>query len=482
MADVYGYEEKNPEVLEKLITGYPRFLPHPLIRQVQSIVAGKLGVQPVDILLVCSAKAGRELLEFSGGVGGFLQEHSGLAVVRLPQSKEVRERARFFLQHTGTSIGSREAEDWLVQQGILSSVEPEELFGDGLPLASAKIKNTLHGIYGTRSPDDIFLTRGGMNAFFAAFKATNALQAPQGKSLWIQLGWLYLDTMRILEKFHTAGHPPIQLYNVFDLTSLERLLQERGHEVAGIVTEIPTNPLVQTCDLAQLQALARKHGTFLLLDPTIASPCNVNILKYCDLHINSLTKYAGHRADTMLGALTVNPDSPHADALRPLLAQHTETPYERDIRRLAQQIDAYKATVVKINENTRKIAYWLRQHPAVDTLHWAFSPDTRKNYEAIASDLAGPGSIITFTVHGKLDAFYDRLRMPKGPSFGVDFTLCCPFMYMAHFDLVTTPEGRAYLNGLGIPPDLIRLSVGTEPVEEIIEVLRESLEGLAKDA
>jgi cystathionine gamma-synthase len=81
-------------------------------------------------------------------------------------------------------------------------------------------------------------------------------------------------------------------------------------------------------------------------------------------------------------------------------------------------------------------------------------------------------------VRGKLEAFYDRLRLPKGPSFGMRTTLICPFMYLAHYDLVTSAQGRAQLEANGLDPELLRLCVGTEPVEEIIGALREALEGL----
>ena len=50
-------------------------------------------------------------------------------------------------------------------------------------------------------------------------------------------------------------------------------------------------------------------------------------------------------------------------------------------------------------------------------------------------------------------------------------TLVCPFMYLAHYELIATTEGQAYLQEAGIDPDLIRFSVGTEPVEEIIAAL-----------
>jgi cystathionine gamma-synthase len=87
--------------------------------------------------------------------------------------------------------------------------------------------------------------------------------------------------------------------------------------------------------------------------------------------------------------------------------------------------------------------------------------------------------MISFTLRGKLDRFYDRLRLPKGPSFGMRTTLICPFMYLAHYDLVTTPAGRAELEANGLDPDLLRLCVGTEPAAEIIGALREALDAAA---
>jgi cystathionine gamma-synthase len=83
--------------------------------------------------------------------------------------------------------------------------------------------------------------------------------------------------------------------------------------------------------------------------------------------------------------------------------------------------------------------------------------------------------MISFSLWTPLEPFYNRLRLPKGPSFGMKATLICPFMYLAHYDLVTTPAGRAELAASGIDPDLLRLCVGTEPAEEIIAALAEAL-------
>lgn len=78
---------------------------------------------------------------------------------------------------------------------------------------------------------------------------------------------------------------------------------------------------------------------------------------------------------------------------------------------------------------------------------------------------------MTFDLAGDLAEFYDRARVVKGPSFGTGYTMMCPFLYLAHYDLVSTPQGRAHLQARGLNPELIRLSVGAEPVDEIIDAL-----------
>lgn len=83
--------------------------------------------------------------------------------------------------------------------------------------------------------------------------------------------------------------------------------------------------------------------------------------------------------------------------------------------------------------------------------------------------------MISFTLRTPMEPFYNRLRLPKGPSFGMKTTLICPFMYLAHYDLVTTPAGVAELAASRIDPDLLRLCCGIEPTEEIIGALAEAL-------
>src|SRR5690606_26508592 len=121
------------------------------------------------------------------------------------------------------------------------------------------------------------------------------------------------------------------------------------------------------------------------------------------------------------------------------------------------------------------VVAWLEAHPMVKSVAWALSPKSRANYEKIARTPESVGSMISFTVRKPLEDFYDKLRLPKGPSFGMKTTLICPFIYLAHYDLVTSEAGRAELSASGLDPELLRLSIGAEPAQDIIAALAEAL-------
>jgi cystathionine gamma-synthase len=212
-----------------------------------------------------------------------------------------------------------------------------------------------------------------------------------------------------------------------------------------------------------------------ILDPAISSPFNVDLLAHADVVPQSLTKYTAHEGDVIAGVVVVNPRGPDADALREKIPHWLEPVHGRDLSRLAAQIGTTREVVAKINTNARRVAAFLGGHPAVKQIWWALQPATRANYLKIARTPESIGSMISFTVHGSMEKFYDRVRLPKGPSFGMSTTLISPFIYLAHYDLVTSEAGRAELAAHGLTPDLLRLSVGTEPVDDIIETLAEAL-------
>ncbi|MEX0322222.1 MAG: PLP-dependent transferase [Puniceicoccaceae bacterium] len=473
MQDVIGYEEKDPRVTEAFQAGYPRFFRNPLI----SRLARKLEEDDCmneDEPLLPTQAAVLDLCSFLGLSERLIAPAQSLWTIRLPDSDTVRKDCRAFLQHTGAGISSREAEDFL-EKYYSESPYPEQRSTASPEENLARIRSHLHGIYGTAVDTDIHIFRSGMNAFYSGFRAIQAIQLDNRKDLWIQLGWLYVDTSRILERFALSGAEPVQLYNVLDLGELKDVLKQHGHRVAGIVTEIPTNPLVQSPDIEALRDLADKYNAALILDPTLVSPHNVSVLEYADLHINSLTKYAASEADVMMGALALNENSRFFDDLSMQVSAFGIIPSSGDLARMAYQIEQYPETIRRINQSTLKVAEFLESHPGIESVHWARSQPSGYNYNWLQHREAGPGGIISFTTRKPLKDFYDASRIAKSPSFGARFTMMCPFMYLAHYDLVSNEAGREFLQGLGVPPDLIRLSIGLEPVEAIMEELDRTL-------
>jgi len=471
--DVIAYEEKDPRVLDVFAAGYPRFFKNPLISELTSRWTEQEWMQKMDPLLPTHSAA-LDLCAFLSLPESAARPVNPFWTVRLENSPALIESTRAYLQHTGSSISSREAEAVLVSQFGLHPFTEER--PAGTPAAHhTQIRQHLHQIYGTASLDDIHLFRSGMNAFYAGFRALQSIQLQRGRDLWLQLGWLYVDTTRVLERFALPGADPIQVFSVLDFQELRDLLSEEGHRVAGIVTEVPTNPLVQTPDLQQLRGLADKYKAALILDPTLVSPHNVNILPYADLHINSLTKYAAAAADVMMGALALNPDSAFYDDLHPLVDAFGLAPGEGDLARMAAQISGYEQTIRHINASTTRVAEFLMAHPQVQSVHWAHAQPSAYNYNWLQHLESGPGCIISFSLRKPLREFYDPSRLVKSPSFGARFTMMCPFMYLAHYDLVKSPEGRKLLLDQGIHPDLVRLSIGLEPVDAIIAELDRTL-------
>jgi cystathionine gamma-synthase len=470
MRAVRGYEEKDPAVTSSVTSGYPRFVVHPFAATLAGHLAAAHLPAGRKLWLASSEAMARELAAHLAP-DGELFSRDGVHGTSHPTSADTAGKAKLFLQRVGGFISSREAEDHLIRLGLRPKAAPEDLFaGD----AAAEVRRHLRTALPGAGDGDLFLANSGMNAVYAAFRAVTETQAPRGRSIWVQMGWLYLDTISILRRF-TAPEDYVHVVDIFDAAGLARLFASKGTRIAGVVAEVPTNPLIQTPDVAALAALCRSHGARLILDPSASSAFSVDVFRHADVVVNSLTKYTASEGDVIAGLAAVNPAGPDAGALRRAIGARVEAPYERDLRRLAAQIPATRAALARIQENAARVAAFLSAHPGVREVYWSLHPASRANYLRIARGPAATGGLMSFVLKIPLERFYDRLRLPKGPSFGMTTTLICPFMYLAHYDLVTSEAGRAELAASGLDAELLRLSVGAEPADDIIAALAEAL-------
>jgi cystathionine beta-lyase/cystathionine gamma-synthase len=471
LQDLVGYERGESDVLRVVSTGYPRFHTHPYVLQIQNYLDYLLRLGGKQLLLLSSPQAAHDLSDFAGIDNPEIVWFKNLYGLVVPPEKLARAKA--FRQHTGTHVSSRLAEDFLIGEGVIEHRQAEESLPAG---GEGHVREVLRAAYEAASGEDVLLANAGMNAFYGIYRAINAIQRKQGKDLWIQFGWLFMDTMRVVEKLRPAGSSYHPIHDVSDLEALGAALERAGGRVAGIVTETPSNPLVRTPDIAAVRRLADRHGCALVIDSTLGTPYNVDVLPYADVVIESLTKYANGAADVMMGAAVLNPSSSFYLDLKTTLPAFVEKPYVRDVNRLAFQITGYAERMKRVNENATALVEFLGARKSVRRVFWAYQEKYRINYEKIHRAPGSPGGIITLELDAPLAAIYDRLEIAKGPSLGAEFTLVGPYLYHAHYDLVSSDEGRGLLRASGLNPELLRVSVGVEDTDDLLRAFSDALE------
>lgn len=469
MTDVRGYEEQDPRVIDALKSGYPRFVVHEYVRRLIDFYKEREALAGRYALLVSGRRAADDLLGWPGQDYAKLEVDEAVYLVHCDASDGERSHdLRKFVQHTGCGISSRQAEDLLLRHGLLSDLFEEACYVGN---ASTKVEANLAELIGCRI-SDVLVCASGMNAFYAGFRAVQEFQSSRGRTAWLQLGWLYLDSGKVLEQFLGEDESLECVYDVSDLdTVLERILS-CGDSLAAVVVECPSNPLIKVCDLERIAAAVREQGGVMMVDPTIASIYNVDVLPYADLLVSSLTKYASVEGDIMIGALAVNPKSPFYGDLVLRTSSFYVPPYRRDLARLALEMDAAPEVIKKMNANAAKLCAFLREHPGVKNV---FCAGCSGGIDLVAKKGSSVGAVVSIELNGDVEKFYDSIQVMKGPSFGTRYTLLCPFMYLAHYDLVTSEEGREFLESIGIAPELIRISVGEESYEDIERIFSDAL-------
>ncbi|MEC7273716.1 MAG: PLP-dependent transferase [Verrucomicrobiota bacterium] len=469
IADVIGYEEKEPRVMQAMSAGYPRFLRHRWIEDLLNFYLDREGLTSPAAVLIPSRRASQKLVDRVDGKAQMLAVEDGLYMVYLNDSFDLDPNEMYrYIQHLGCGISSRQAEDLLHKYGLLESIYKEDSASGN---AEVHVETKLALLLNCRK-EDVLLCASGMNAFYAGFKAVQAAQQRRGRTRWLQLGWLYLDSGIILRE-HLGSEEILDIeYDISDMSKLEQKIQTYGDQLAAVVVECPSNPLIQICDLPRLARAVRSSGAILIVDPSVASILSINVLPYADVIVSSLTKYSAYEGDVMAGAVVVNPGSPfYGDLIVGISAAHTPL-YTRDLARLANELEQAPSVVDRMHANADRLLQYLEQHEAVKRVYFANSSQwAQKN----STTKYAPCALLTIELKGSMTAFYDAVRCMKGPSFGTRFTLLSPFMYLAHYDLVTCPKGSDQLRQIGIDPDLIRISVGEEPYSDIESAIGEAL-------
>lgn len=461
LQDVIDYEEQTPEILEKITTAYPRFIIHPYLKLLANYLKEKYEVcDNYEIILLSSQKAVKAV-SCRYFIHNKFEFDEPFGVIKVLKGRQYQKVLKF-IQHLGYNLSSRLAQDYLYKVGVISKLHEEELESESK--AKEILISSLSKAY-KQPKKNICLNPSGMNAMYCVLKGIKNIQARNGRTILVQLGWLYLDTMNIVNHYFEESKI---FYDITKLDLLEEFLKKDGLSVSAIVTEIPTNPLVQTVDLEKLKTLCNTYNIPLVIDSTFATPYNLDLNPYADIYVESLTKFACGNADVLMGAVILNQNSKISHISYEFF-KHADEPYIKDIQRIAFQIKDYEKRVKKISQNTKQLASYLENAPFIDKVFYCLSPNYKENYEKLMIDDNSLCGIISITFKKDFQKVYDSLNFPKGPSLGTEFTLLMPYTYLAHYDLISSENGKEFLKQINLPIELLRISVGIEPIEEIIK-------------
>ncbi len=326
------------------------------------------------------------------------------------------------------------------------------------------IANLEHG-----DPSKCFLFPSGMAAIFVSIFSLLSKK----KNQFIALGSLYVDTIRILEKWPTKyGFPETIFIRESIIENLENNISDN---TAGIIVEFPSNPLIQLVDLEKVVEIAHSKGVKVIVDNTIATPYNFNPFEFnIDIIIHSTTKFLSGKNNHIGGVLLLKDYNTSKKIEEFIKLACLNMPFN-EIRILTRNIRTFKERMKKINENSAIVAKFLENHKAVKKVYHP-SLKSDPNHSLMEKYLKGGSGLLSFILREstkqKAEKFYDNLHSPilKGPSLGSEKTLLSPYVIMAHYE-----DSKEELEKLGFDFYLMRLSVGIEDVDRIIKSLDHAL-------
>lgn len=241
-----------------------------------------------------------------------------------------------------------------------------------------------------------------------------------------------------------------------------------------LYVESPSNPLLQCVDLAAIAELGRSNGVLTIIDNTFATPINQNPLALgIDAVVHSATKYLNGHSDVNAGvvvstAAIIRTLTGCAISLGGMLDAHACYQLERGLKTLALRVRQH-------NENAGKLARFLQSHAAVASVNYPGLPE-HASHAIAARQMRGFGGMLSFELRDAalLDGLLSRLRVvtPALSLGGVESLVCIPSR-TSHRGMSAAERERA-----GIRDGLVRVSVGIEDVEDLLEDFDQALSPL----
>lgn len=281
---------------------------------------------------------------------------------------------------------------------------------------------------------------------------------------------VYGPTAGILSNFFSRFGIEHTFVDPTDLKNIEDAVKDNTKLV---YIETPGNPTLAITDIKGAADIAHKHNAQICIDNTFMSPVFQKPFELgVDIVLHSMTKFINGHADVVAGCVIINDEEAYpawrktSNLVGGTIAPHEAFMVHRGIKTLQLRVEAAAC-------NAQKIAEFLEEHPKVKQI-WFPGLESFEQYELHKSQASGPGSVLAFELEGGFDA--GKALMNNIEVFALAVSLGGVESLIQHPASMThasmTPEQRS---NAGITEGLVRIAVGIECCEELIEALEEGL-------
>lgn len=280
-------------------------------------------------------------------------------------------------------------------------------------------------------------------------------------------GGTYRMFKRVFEKYGIKFH-------FIDLTDINNVNAYITPKTKLFWLETPTNPLMNIVDIKGCVDIAKKHNAIVAVDNTFASPYLQNPLDLgADIVMHSVTKYLSGHSDVIMGALVMNDEKLYQE-LAFIQNSCGAVPGPQDSFLVLRGIKTLHLRMERHCSNGKKIATFLKEHPKVGKVYWPGFTD-HPNHAIAKKQMKDFGGMLSFTL--KDDSLEKAIKLMESFELfslaeslgGVESLINHPAS-MTHASIPKEERAKS-----GLVDSLIRLSIGVEDVEDLLEDLTQAL-------
>lgn len=282
---------------------------------------------------------------------------------------------------------------------------------------------------------------------------------------------LYGGTYRMFTKVFAKFGITFHFVDMHDKDAVEKQINSK---TKMLWIETPTNPMMKIIDVQYFTALAKKNNLISVVDNTFASPYLQNPLDLgADIVMHSATKYLGGHSDVIMGALMTN-NKEYYEQLAFITNSCGPVPGPQDSFLVLRGLKTLHLRMKAHCENGKAVAEFLRNHPKVGKVYWPGFPD-HPNHDIAKKQMRDFGGMISFTL--KSDSFDDASKLAQSLNvFSLAESLGGVESLVGHPASMTHASiPKAEREKTGLVDSLLRLSVGVEDQEDLIDDLKQAL-------